>query len=181
MAMVAGNVGSSSLSDQGEVPLLCVSHGVLGIPEPGFNALELAGSHETECLEHAEYRTLPNDGLGQYLQPAQEQGILPVAPDPGSGQLHEVRGAVKVQCGQSVFYGAMSHAMLFVPATGTLMQQRNLLRLLAAQACPKHIGKEAVVAIPLSPVVQRDEEQVGALQGQERAAAIGPVGHGITQ
>ena len=71
--------------------------------------------------------------------------------------------------------------MALVPLAGALVQQRNLLRLLAEQARPQHVGEQVVVAVPLPPVVQRDDEQVGALQGHDHLATVGAAGDGVTQ
>ncbi len=51
-----------------------------------------------------------------------------------------------------------------VPRAGAAVQIGNVFRLLSAQARAQQVGKQVVVAIPLAPVVQRHEEQVGLLQ-----------------
>ena len=61
------------------------------------------------------------------------------------------------------------------------MQQRHLFRLFAEQARPQHVGEEVVVAVPLPPVVQGDDEEVGALQCREHAAPVVAAGDGVTQ
>ena len=60
----------------------------------------------------------------------------------------------------------LGQVVALVPLAGALVQQRNQVRLLGEQARPQHVGEQVVVAVPLPPVVQGDEEQVGALQGR---------------
>ena len=132
-------------------------------------------------MENAENRAAPNDVVGQFLQPAEEQCILSRAPNLGHGQFHEVRGAVIVQGGKCVYNRFRGHAPALIPAAGSLMQQRNLPRPFAEQAGPKHIGKEAVIAVPFAPVVQRNDKQVGTLQRLEHVAPVLAAGHGVTK
>ena len=51
-------------------------------------------------------------------------------------------------------------AVPLVPLARPPMELRDLLGLLVEQARPQDVGEQVVVAIPLTPVVERDEEQV---------------------
>ena len=76
-------------------------------------------------------------------------------------------GPVEVPRGQRVPDRLLGQIVALVPLAGALVQQRHLVRLLAEQARPQHVGEQVVVAVPLPPVVQGDEEEVGALEGDE--------------
>ena len=90
-------------------------------------------------------------------------------------------GPVEVPRRQRVPDRLVGQVVALVPLAGALVQQRDLLRLLAEQARPQHVGEQVVVAVPLPPIVQRDDEQVGALQGRDHLAAVVAAGDGVTQ
>src|SRR6266700_7376241 len=54
--------------------------------------------------------------------------------------------------------------MLLVPPTGTTMELRYEFGLLLSQATTQHLGKQLVVAIPSSLVIERDHEEIGVLK-----------------
>ena len=61
------------------------------------------------------------------------------------------------------------------------MQGRHLIGLLLHQVRLQNIGKEVVIAIPLALVIERNDEQVAALQGFQHPFAIFLPGDGIAQ
>jgi len=60
-------------------------------------------------------------------------------------------------------------------------QRGNQLRLRTDQARLQHVGEEVVVAEPFPPVVQGDEEDIVALQRQERPGAVVTPTHSVTR
>ena len=52
------------------------------------------------------------------------------------------------------------------------MQGRHLLRVLGHQASPEDVAEQVVVPVPGALPIQRDHEQVGAVQLLEDAAAV---------
>jgi len=87
---------------------------------------------------------------------------------------------VEVLGGQGVPYRLRGQVVALVPPAGTLMQQRNLVGLLAEQVRSQHVGEQVVVAVPLPLIVQGDEEEVGPLQGREHVASVVAAGEGVT-
>ena len=61
-----------------------------------------------------------------------------------------------------------------VPVTGQPMQLRRPAGLLVEQSCLQHVGEEVVVAVPLSPVVERDQEQVPLVEVLQHGPARRP-------
>ncbi len=57
----------------------------------------------------------------------------------------------------------------------------NVLGLLVQQARLQHVGEEVVVAIPPTPVVERDEEQVPSIERLQRRLAAALAGDGVAQ
>ena len=68
-----------------------------------------------------------------------------------------------------------------VPRARPPVQRRDLVGLLCQQMRAENVGKEVVVAIPEAPVVQRDDEEVAALQGLQPRRASLLVGDGVAQ
>ena len=145
------------------------------------NRCEVAGDHQHVSVEDAEHRAAPDGVVGQFLQPAEQHRFLPVTADRRRGQLHQVRRAVEVPRGQGVPDRLLREVVALVPLAGALVQQRNQVRLLGEQVRPQHVGEQVVVAVPLPPIVQGHEEQVGALQGDEQLAAVVAAGDGVTE
>jgi hypothetical protein len=87
-----------------------------------------------------------------------------VLPDRRHGQLDQVGGPGEVPGGQGVPDRLLGQIVALVPLAGALVQQRNLVRPLTEHAYPQHIGEQVVVPVPLPPVVQGHDEQVGALK-----------------
>src|SRR6185295_11030266 len=63
--------------------------------------------------------------------------------------------------------------VVFVPVAGTTVQVEHQPRLFIEEARSQHVRKELVVAIPAPPVIERDEEEVPAIERlQHRRAAL---------
>ena len=61
------------------------------------------------------------------------------------------------------------------------MQNRQSVGLFVEQARVQNVGEEMVVAIPLAPVVEGDQEQVSPIEGLEHGLAAGLGGDGFAQ
>ncbi len=92
-----------------------------------------------------------------------------------------MRRAVEVQGRQSVPDRFLCQILGLVPKAGALVEQRQLFRLFAEQVGPKDVGEEVMVAVPFPPVVEGDDEEVGALQCREHAASIVAAGDSVAQ
>jgi len=72
-------------------------------------------------------------------------------------------------------------AVLLEPRARPAVHLRDQVRLLVVEAGLQHVGEEVVVSVPAAPVVERDEEEVGALQALECGAAAVLARHGVAQ
>jgi hypothetical protein len=104
-----------------------------------------------------------------------------VASDRRHGQLDQVGRPIEVSRSQCVPDRFLGQVVALVPLARALVQQRDLVRLLAEHPRPEHIGEQVVVAVPLPPVVQSHDEQVGAFERHEHVAAVVAAGDGVTQ
>ena len=119
--------------------------------------------------------------VGERLEPAQQRGLLSTPAQCGHGQLDQVRRSGKVLGGQRVADRLGPLAVLLVPRARPPVQVGNVLGLLVQQVRAQHVRKEVVVAIPPAAVVERDHEQVPALQRLQHGLPAVLAGDGIAQ
>ena len=88
-----------------------------------------------------------------------------------AGMASSTRSAARVEvpAGQRVADRLGALAVLLVPVARPPVQVGHLVGLLVEQAGPQHVGEQVVVAVPLAAVVERDEEQVAAVERLEHA------------
>ena len=91
----------------------------------------------------------------------------------GDGQLDQLRCAFDVPGGQRMANRRRRLPVLLVPPAGAPVQVGDLVGALVEQMGPQHVREEVVVAVPPTVVVERDHEQVGALQRLEHGLAAG--------
>jgi len=82
---------------------------------------------------------------------------------------------------QRVPDGIGRESILGIPAGGPRPQLCDALWRLKRQPVTEEVGEEVVVAIPLPRAVERYDEQVALLQGQQRCSTIGTPSDGIAQ
>ena len=112
---------------------------------------------------------------GSDAHPAGELGFAPFPLHRRHRELHEVRGSAGVAAGQGVADRLRRVAVGLEPGTGPAVQVGHLVRPLVEQVRAQDVGEQVVVAVPLPPVVERDEEQVGPLERLEPRPAAAPV------
>ncbi|WP_167884561.1 hypothetical protein [Cupriavidus oxalaticus] len=88
---------------------------------------------------------------------------------------------VVAACLQQVVNSRYRVAVGQVPARGGKMQLRRAARCLRGQPVLQEAGEEAVVAEPVALGVEREQQQVGALEVVEHLARVVAAGEGIAQ
>jgi len=151
------------------------------VSEPRLDLVQVAGGQEHGSVEDTEHWIAPYVVVGQELQPAVHHRVLPVSSHRRHSQLHQVDRSLEVLSSQRVLDRLFGQIVALEPMAGTLVQQWNLIRLLADQTRPQHVGEQLVVAVPLPPVVQGNEEQIGPVQRHQHVASVIPAGDGVTQ
>src|SRR6266508_823549 len=71
--------------------------------------------------------------------------------------------------------------MLLVPRARAPMQRSELIGLLCYQMSRENLGKQVVIAIPLAPVIQRNDKEVAAMERLQPRTAVVLAGDGIAQ
>ena len=155
--------------------------GLLDVPQTFLDAVELVAGHQRSDEADREDRPPPNDSVGQDIEPAADDGLLPVPLQVRDGQLDQIGGPLDVPGSQGVPDRRRRLTVLVVPAAGPAMQIGDFLGPLIEQAGLQHVREQVVVAVPVAPVVQRDQEQVRAVQLLEGDLAVMSAGHGVAQ
>ena len=145
----------------------------VGVVEPGLDRVEVTGHHQRPAGEDAEDRAPAHHGVRQRPHPGQQQAVLPGAAQLRQRFLHQVGGAVEVLGGERVPDGVRDEVVRGVPGAGPLVQTRHLVGVLGEQACAQDVGEQVVVAVPGALVVERDEEEVAALEVLQHPGAVG--------
>ena len=149
--------------------------------EEGIDAVELAGRHEGADISDGQHRSALHQLAGKRLEPAAQGRLLSSLPHRGARQLDQVRRPLEVLGRQRVADGFGPIAVLLIPLARPPVQVRGGVGLLVQQARSQHVGEQVVIPIPLATVVERDQEEVPALQGLQHGLATGLAGHGIAQ
>lgn len=111
-----------------------------------------------------------------------DDGLSPRAAQFGQGPFDEVRRGRGVASGQGVRHGGLDLTVVRVPTAGAAVELGHLVGALAAQVCAQHVSEEVVVAEPPAMLVERDHEEVFALQQLEhRLPSTRFAGHRLAQ
>jgi hypothetical protein len=99
----------------------------------------------------------------------------------GQGALDEASRPFEVLGCQGVPHCVFREAVPLVPLAGRGMHRRHVVGVLLQDARAEHFGEEVVVAVPLPPVVQRHQEEVGPVERHEGHGAVGAPGDGVAE
>ena len=72
-------------------------------------------------------------------------------------------------------------ALVLVPFTRSAVQLWSPLGLLVFEVCLQDVGKEVVIAVPATLIVERNDEEVPPFQGTQHRLAVASPGDGITE
>src|SRR5215212_6705891 len=86
-----------------------------------------------------------------------------------------------IRHGQRMTDGLLKLPSCSIPGAGPLMQLWDDRRLHLLQAGAQHLGKEMMIAIPLTGVIQRDEEEIGLFELLQKLLAVLLTSDRITQ
>ena len=153
----------------------------LDLVEVGLDAIGLAVRHEGADEADGEHRADPYDVLRNELRPVAERRVLAGSSHLRHRELGQLRGAVEIARCECVPDGVGRLALLGEPGAGAAMELDGCVGLLLEESCAQHVGEEVVVPVPLAPVVERDHEQVLAVERFERGLASGLAGHRVAE
>ena len=152
-----------------------------GIVEPGLDRVEVTGHQHRPAGHDAEDRAPAHHVLRQRPHPGQQHAVLPGAAHLRKRFLHQVGGTVEVLGRERVPDRIRDEVVGGVPGAGPPVQVRHLVGVLGEQARAEDVGEQVVVAVPGALGVERDEEEVAALEVLQRPGAVGAAGDGVAQ
>ena len=148
------------------------SKGILEIRQPPADLVEIRHLSQRADEREGKHRPDPHHLVGKRANPPGEFGLPPFPPHHRHRELHQVPGAVVVLAGQGMTDRLRRVAVGREPAAGPPVQFGHLVAAFVEQVRLQDVGEQVVVAIPLSPVVERDQEQVRPFERhQDRLAA----------
>ena len=133
-----------------------------------------AAQHRDPAGQHGERGIVLDRGVAERREPALHGRQLPGAgrsagPTRSTSWTHRSRSAVL----QQVLEGHRRRAVGLVPVGGPQVQLGDDVGLDAAQLAEQELAEQGVVAVPLAPAVERDEEGAGRLE-VDAAASCAP-------
>ncbi len=132
-------------------------------------------------IEGGEQRSATDDIVGQRAQPVAKGAVLASSAQVGHGELDEVGGVLVVAARDRVPYGIGEQSVLGEPSAGRGVQLTDPVGMTRSQTGTQCVGEEVVVAIPPALVVERDHEQVLALEGLQHRLTVGTTGQGVAE
>jgi hypothetical protein len=103
------------------------------------------------------------------------------SPKFGKRRLDQVSRSTEPPTGERVLHGVLEHAVVGVPLAGGAVQGEGAAGVLVNESSPEGLREQVVVAVPGALVVERDDEQVAALELLEHGAAVVASGEGVAQ
>src|SRR5207249_1765901 len=89
--------------------------------------------------------------------------------------------SLKIRGSQRVLYGFSKQLVLLVPGAGPTMQFSHERGLSLLEAALEHLGKQVVIAVPNSRLVEGDHKQVRTIEGFQHRLAPLLAGDRITE
>src|SRR5512145_1863879 len=102
--------------------------------------------------------------IGDPFQPGEKRTYLAVDQEFVGDLLDQLGRVIEIASGECMIDRLVDLSIALVPGPGAPMQLRFTLGSEPKLPVAEKIGEEAVVAIPASLLIERNEEQVGALQ-----------------
>ena len=128
-----------------------------------------------------EQRPVPYDVVGQRGEPVAKRAVLASPAQVGQAELDEVGGVLVVAARDRVPHGIVQQPVLREPAAGRGVQLGGPVGMAGCQAGAQRVGEQVVIPVPPALVVERDDEQVLALEGLEHRLTVGATGQGVAE
>src|SRR5688572_29460745 len=77
--------------------------------------------------------------------------------------------------------GVLHISMFLIPAAGAPVKLGNQFRLQAGQLAAQQVREKLVIAVPVTFLIQGNDEQIGGLQTRQDAAAVRPPRESVAQ
>ncbi len=157
-----------------------IETGLCGV-EPRLHPVDVALGEPAPPHVGGEQRSATYDADGQRDQPVTKGAVLAASAHVGQGQLDQAGGVFVVAAGDRVPYGIAQQPVVGQPSAGRGVQLADPVGVPGSQTGTQCVGEQMVVAEPAALVVERDDEQVLALEGLQHQLTVGAESQGVAQ
>jgi hypothetical protein len=153
----------------------------LGGEHPSLDIVERAQSHRHPSAGKAQASVAQNHVSRQTIDPRGHRLALAAHRDRPPVPHDQVSGLRVITAGRRVRDRLLRGAVLAVPGRGAAVQLGHQFRGRTDELVPQQLREEVVVAVPLASLVERHQEQVGALDTLELLRGVPIARHGVAQ
>ena len=147
------------------------------VVEQLLDARGVAGDHVRAHQCEGQDGAIGEHLAGEGVEPRLLGGLLASLSQVGDGQLHELGRLGEVLGGHGVADRLGPVTRRLEPLAGSAVQRGDPVGLLVGEAGSQHIAEEVVVPVPLSALVEGDEEQVGPFEGFQSRLRVAAARH----
>ena len=97
---------------------------------------------------------------------------MPGAAYLGDGTFNQACRSLEILRRDCVVDGIVHCTMLLIPIAGAPVQRGNLFWQIRHQMHTKDLSEEVVIAIPMAPVIERNDKEIAALEGLQPRLAV---------
>jgi hypothetical protein len=146
-----------------------------------FNRVQLPDKEYSPGVPHAKHGIALAQVGGQLIDPPQKAVWIVAHNRRGGDLLHQEGSTFHVASRQGMLDSIVHRALSLIPLAGTAMQLGDASRLPFAQPPLQEIGKQVVVSVPTTLIVQWDQEEVFVFELTEDLPAGLYIQHGIAE
>ena len=134
------------------------------LEQPYLDPLERSAGQQHPGVVNTEDGPALQQLLGKRLEPTQYHRFLPTPAQLGHGPFDQVRRPLEIFGHQRVADRLSCKALTLVPRAGPKVQNRDLIGTLLPQMYREYVTEERVIAVPLTLVVEGNDEEVAPLE-----------------
>jgi hypothetical protein len=170
-----------------QLPRVCRSrslrrvHSSLRVVQAVLDTGQLSARQQRAGEANAQDWTATDDLVGEWLHPCPQLQLLPRLAELRKRRLDQCRRSLDIATGECVADRLSALPVLLIPLARPVMQIWDLVAVLLFEVGAQDIGEEAVVAVPLASVVERDYEQVGSIELLQNGLAGTVGGDGVAE
>jgi hypothetical protein len=156
-------------------------HPSLHVVQAVFDTGQLSARQQRAGEANAQDRPATDYLVGERLHPCPQLQLLPRLAELRKRRLDQYRRSLDVATGERVADRLSALLVLPVPLARPVVQIWDLVAGLLFEVGAQDIGEEAVVAVPLASVVERDYEEVGSIEPLQDGLAGTVSGDGVAE
>jgi hypothetical protein len=149
------------------------------VVDAASTGIKSAGVSQEACPGKAKCRIAGVPFYGKRIEPVLHKPQLPAPKLYKNRAFEHLNNELNIISVNCVVEGLFRQVMRQIPSGGSAMEVRKLIGVVAVQLFMEKVGKQPVIAEPLSAVVQRYKEQIVSFQGFQPPLPAFPPSDGI--